>query len=182
MTNTIRQLQEQLTRLRSEYAACDNFVTARHELQAEIIETEQKIFSLTEEHKMTEASKEKPMIVEITRYYRPYRIDFRLDDRVAEKHIHSDRGVTVMFKLDYNERTFTARFSICNGDNFSKAVGICYAQACPNPIIGEIVPGMKLRDMLLAQISNILEVDPSLQDKTGRRNIELLASEIAESM
>ena len=128
-------------------------------------------------------AKEKPMIVNINRYYRPYRVDFRLDDRVAEKHIYSDRGVTIMVTLDYNERTFTAKWSICNGDNFNKAIGIAYAQACANPIVGPLPPepGVKLIDMILEQINNILEVPADLQDKKVRRNIELLKQELMAS-
>lgn len=129
------------------------------------------------------STKEKPMVVNVNRYYRPYRVDFRLDDCVAEKHTYSDRGVTIMFTLDYNERTFTAKWSICNGDNFSKAIGIAYAQACAHPVVGPLPlePGVKLIDMVLGQIENILDVPADLQDKTVRRNIELLKEELRQS-
>lgn len=119
-------------------------------------------------------TKEKPMVVNINRYFRPY-------NKVnGKKDIISNRGVTCMITLDYNERTFTAKWSICNGDNFNKGIGIAYAQACSHPIVGNLPPepGVKLIDMILEQIRNILDVPADLQDKQVRRNVEMLYQEL----
>jgi len=113
------------------------------------------------------------MIVEVNRYYRPY---------AFPKTIFSHRGITVMYRLDYNDRTFLAKWSICNGDNFSKVTGIQYAQACETPIIGPITPGMKLNEMLMTQLDQILKSDNDYYDKKARKNLTLLANELLESL
>jgi len=55
--------------------------------------------------------------------------------------------------------------------------------SCANPIVGPLPPepGVKLIDMILEQINNILEVPADLQDKKVRRNIELLKQELMAS-
>ena len=116
---------------------------------------------------------EKPTVIHINRYYRPY---------AFPKTIFSNRGVTVMYRLDYNDRTFLAKWSICNGDNFSKVTGIQYAQACETPIIGPITPGMKLNEMLMTQLDQVLKTRDPIYSKKALRNLTLLASELLESM
>lgn len=125
-------------------------------------------------------NKEKPMVVEINRFYRPK--EMPKNGKSFEHVIASNRGVTIMFTLNYETRQFTARYSICNGDNFSKATGICYAQACENPITGDITPGWSLYDMLTNQIVNILSVPAELQNKKFRRNVEMLGCELVASI
>ena len=85
---------------------------------------------------------DKPKHVEVTRYYRPKNVD--VHPLVIFGDIMSDRGVTVLYKLDYENSTFEANWSICNGDNFSKVTGIQYAQSCKKPIIGKLNRGIPL--------------------------------------
>lgn len=135
------------------------------------------------------AVKVKPIIIEVTRYYRPLQ-----DDGV----IMSDHGVTVMYTLNYETLTFNARWSICIGDNFNKVTGIQYAQACATPINGTIHPGWALYDEILHELTTINQRYVELVDSTygriftsseerikfydNKRNFALLASEIARSM
>ena len=114
---------------------------------------------------------EKPMIVEVNRYYRP---------RTFNNKVFSDRGVTIMYTLDYNTHMFTAKWSICQGDNFSKVTGIQYAQSCSYPVVGPITPGMKLNEMLAGRCHELLINE--LKDDRTRRNILLLVTEIMESL
>jgi hypothetical protein len=131
--------------------------------------------------KMTDV-KVKPPIIEVNRFYRPKEYlytEYGFDEEVV---IASDRGVTVMFTVNYLERTFSARYSVCRGDNFCKATGIIYAQACPAPIEGAFDPEVSLYANLLDQCCNILNVPAELQDKKVRRDIERLYFELLESL
>ncbi len=65
----------------------------------------------------------KPDIVQVTRYYRP-----------TDKHtgnIASNKGITVNFEINYPAKQFTARWAVCNGDNFNKTTGVTLAAALP---------------------------------------------------
>jgi len=115
---------------------------------------------------------EKPTKIEVNRYYRPHTFPHT---------ILSDRGVTVMYTLDYGNKMFVARWSICNGDNFSKVTGIQYAQACSCPISGPITPGMKLIEMLGGRLSEMLKSD-KIKSERDRHNLELLMNELMESL
>lgn len=136
----------------------------------------------------------KPTIIEVTRFYRP-RHDTHFHDPKSG-HIMSDHGVTVMFTLNYETLTYKARWSICNGDNFSKVEGIQWAQACPTPINGTIHPGWSLYDEILHELTSINQryVESKFEcstitvtvdfeyDKQDMRNFALLQSEIMKSM
>jgi hypothetical protein len=115
---------------------------------------------------------EKPTKIQVNRYYRPY---------TFPNTILSDRGVTVMYTLDYGNRMFIAQWSICNGDNFSKVTGIQYAQACSCPISGPITPGMKLIEMLGARVAAMLN-DGEVKNERDHRNLTLLLTELVESI
>jgi hypothetical protein len=71
---------------------------------------------------------------------------------------------------------------VCRGDNFSKATGIIYAQACPAPIEGAFNPEVSLLINLMEQCVNILNVPAELQDKKVRRDIERLYFELLEAL
>lgn len=118
-------------------------------------------------------------IVEVNRYYRP---------RSEKGAVDSNRGVTVMFVINYKERTLTANWSVCIGDNFCKATGIQYAQACEWPIVtplqGPIISGesVKLVDMLLQKVDIILgEVPADSKNSKMRHDVSRLKNELVAS-
>lgn len=119
-------------------------------------------------------SETKPTIVKINRFYRPRGLVG------AQTAILSDRGVTVMFTLDYANEEFVARYAVCNGDNFDRAIGIAYAQACPTPVYGKLVRGAKLYDLLTTQLSKSLTSPTTVLRSKVRRDIARLYSELVD--
>ena len=100
----------------------------------------------------------KPTIVEVIRYYRPrgpVTID-RMNRGIYHGDIDSQRGVTVLFTIDYQRMEFIARWSICNGDNFSKEAGVTFAQRCKTPIFNSFDTGRDLSSNLLSTLEQIL--------------------------
>jgi hypothetical protein len=115
-------------------------------------------------------TKVKPDIVEIVRYYRP------LEESIIGPVKASNRGVTVMFTLDYPKRQFTARWAVCNGDNFSKVTGIQYAQACAMPIVGKLLQDKDLYVMLVVGIAEVY--DEAKMSAKEKRNLNKLYIEL----
>jgi hypothetical protein len=118
----------------------------------------------------------KPDIVEIVRFYRPI---LRSEYGIG-RDIISDRGVTVMFTLDYAKEIFTARYSVCKGDNFSRATGIAYAQACEHPVYGKLVRNTPLYDMLVDAAANMRNFGDEARFKKVRRNLIRLCDELSK--
>jgi hypothetical protein len=109
----------------------------------------------------------KPAIVEVTRFYRA------TDDY---GYVISDRGVTVNFTLDYEHRKYTAMWSLCQGDNFSKEVGINTAKYCKSPISGDFNPELNLFNNLLTNV-DILLCNHSLLP-FHQHNLKMLSREL----
>lgn len=125
-------------------------------------------------------TKVKPSIVEINRFYRP-RGTVIGKYKILPDEILSDRGVTVMFTLDYEKETFTARYSVCKGDNFDRAIGIAYAQACEFPVTGKLVRGVPLAKLLEKSIwDNINNVSADIFLRSTR-NLSRLLVELCDS-
>ena len=101
-------------------------------------------------------TKVNPDVVEINRFYRPKEFNFDPQPGQGDFTIFSERGVTVMFTLNYAKEIFTARYSVCNGDNFSRVNGIMFAQACSRLITGQLERDKSLYDMLLDEVFFIL--------------------------
>ena len=149
----------------------------------------------------------KPPVIEVTRFYRPRYDDYSFmgySYAQSRGEIISDRGVTVIFTLDYDQLTYVAKWSICNGDNFSKTTGVQYAQACSNPVVGKIIKDVPLRELIMGDLVNIfkeeIEIDAHNKisnrvagftdfpkkdypyNKTQYRNLYILGEEIYESI
>lgn len=75
-----------------------------------------------------EGKENKPNPLEVIRFIRP------LD---SDDNMH---GVTLAFLLDYDNRFITVGISVCNGDNFSKEIGVAYATDGSNYISGLYMP------------------------------------------
>lgn len=65
--------------------------------------------------------------VEVVRYIRPIEM---LGWRPRNKYEENSNlyGVTVVFELDYENKTVLAKWAICNGDNFEKRLGVKLAR------------------------------------------------------
>ena len=128
--------------------------------------------------------KMKQTIVEVNRFYRPteYVCDKNGDENWM---IASNRGVTVMFTLNYVTQKFTARWSICNGDNFCKITGIQYAQACSSPIVGNLAhqgSGINLLTLLIDELYSMIKWRTFAYTKTEIHNFKLMLNELQESI
>lgn len=58
---------------------------------------------------------DKPSTVELVRYIRPHTVYGAVDNM---------RGVTLVIQLDYTQKDILFQYSICDGDNFDKSVGV----------------------------------------------------------
>lgn len=63
--------------------------------------------------------------VQVVRYIRDY---IQTDTFFAAHEVDNMKGITVVYDIDYDERTVEASWSVCAGVNFSKAVGQAYAR------------------------------------------------------
>ena len=75
---------------------------------------------------------EKPPVVQIVRFARFWNQDQVVDNL---------SGVTFVFDIDYENDQIRAGWSVCDGDNFNKKVGIHFAKErlISDPIIVELV-------------------------------------------
>lgn len=82
--------------------------------------------------------------VQVVRYIRP-RTHARLAsnlsvtnkrnfDELVKVENDNMHGITLVFNMDYEDRSVVARWSICNGDNFNKEVGVDRALHNPHEI------------------------------------------------
>jgi|SRR5690606_3858411 len=70
--------------------------------------------------------------IEVVRYIRPqkYEVDYGYHDNLY--------GITIVYLMDYSNNTVKASWSICNGDNFDKAIGKEIARSSKSSIIFDI--------------------------------------------
>jgi hypothetical protein len=64
---------------------------------------------------------EKPRFIDFVRYVRPYKTT---DDYRNPVQIDNLQGITFKVQLDYEKKTIRFGYSVCNGDNFNKKLGI----------------------------------------------------------
>lgn len=69
-------------------------------------------------------------VIKIKRFIRPADFRFRYDYESDDKFFDHDNlyGITLLFEIDYKSGVVKAKHSVCNGDNFSKEIGIRYAE------------------------------------------------------
>ena len=69
----------------------------------------------------------------VKRYITPNDYRFERDRESDDKYFDHPNlyGVTILYRLDYENDTVEAQYSVCNGDNFSKEVGISRAGLNP---------------------------------------------------
>ena len=77
---------------------------------------------------------EKPRFIEFVRYVRPYKTT---DDYRNPVQIDNLQGITFKIQLDYKQKKIRFGYSVCNGDNFNKKLGIENATSMfnMNPIV-----------------------------------------------
>ena len=63
--------------------------------------------------------------VQVVRYIRDY---IQTDPFFGADEVDNMKGITVVYDIDYDERTVEASWSVCAGTNFSKALGQAYAR------------------------------------------------------
>lgn len=69
-------------------------------------------------------------VIKIQRFIRPSDFRFRYDYESDDKFFDHDNlyGITLLFEIDYKGGVVKAKHSVCNGDNFSREIGISYAE------------------------------------------------------
>ena len=77
---------------------------------------------------------EKPRYIDFIRYVRPYKTT---DDYRNPVQIDNLQGITFKIQLDYKQKKIRFGYSVCNGDNFNKKLGIENATSMfnVNPIV-----------------------------------------------
>ena len=94
---------------------------------------------------------EKPRYIEFIRYVRPFKTtnDLRNPDQIDNL-----QGITFKIQLDYKQKRIRFGYSVCNGDNFNKKLGIQNATSMfnMNPIV------MPMKNEQISQEGTILDI------------------------